>query len=140
MTAETPKTALSSLLHQVFCESDDILDRHGVLQYQRNGKKFAEFLEPLSSAFKNVSHDTDRDDIIIIIDALDECEMAQQKEFVRRIGTLCTEERCKRRTKFLITSRPGKFVRTALTDLSTVRPIIVEAELGDEARLLSRRF
>lgn len=96
----TVKQALCALLHQLFGQRPELI-KHALQEYDRNGDGLIGTTSSLWQVFKDATHDERAGTIIIVLDALDECE---PNEFKLLVHNLIKEGES--HVKFLLTSRP----------------------------------
>ncbi|KAK1777705.1 hypothetical protein QBC45DRAFT_433968 [Copromyces sp. CBS 386.78] len=96
----TVKQALCALLHQLFCQKPFLI-KHAMPHYDRNGPGMVGTASALWGTFNNAICDKNAGTIIIVLDALDECEST---EFTRLVESLTLPR--EGAVKLLFTSRP----------------------------------
>ena len=129
---ESPSAALCAMLHQLFCQDEGLLNRHGLPQYQQNGSKLATLFEPLWEMFTKIYQDPDRDELVCVVDALDECDPSQKTVFMSRLAEMISDQDCKPvKAKFLVTSRPDRSLRNTLFDVFGSTPFDLLQINGD---------
>ena len=133
---ESPLGALCAMLHQLFCQDEGLLTRHGLPQYQQNGSKLASLSEPLWEMFTNCYQDPERDELICVVDALDECdpEEDKKKQFISQMVEMIADQdrKVKVKGKFLITGRPDTLLRNTLFDVFGSTPFPLFEIRGEE--------
>lgn len=101
--------ALSALLHQLFSQRKELL-QHAIPEYTRNGSNLPSLFDTLWTILMKAAADSEAGEIICILDALDECEMAG-KDLIEK---LCNFHSAQTKTntglKFLVTSRPYSYI------------------------------
>lgn len=138
---ESATAAVCALLHQLFSQNVDPLKRHGIPQYQRNGTKLANLFEPLWEMFMDVCRDPDRDEIIFIVDALDECDTLHRIDIVTRLAEVVADKNSKVNAKFLVTSRLDTSIRNAFfTVLGPHSFTQIQDENEEEAGVLAQEI
>ncbi|OAA77529.1 Ankyrin repeat-containing domain protein [Akanthomyces lecanii RCEF 1005] len=101
-------TALSALLHQLFChESTSDLIEHPLPAFERSGGSLTIGFEDLRGALVTCADKTTCGDIICVLDALDECNKQDRDQLIRKLDSFYDDGPSAARTnlKFLITSR-----------------------------------
>jgi len=98
--------ALTSILHQLFTQKHDLL-KHALLSFKENGSDLAKLFESLWKIFHAVIADPVAGEIIVILDALDECAEKSREALVRKLTSLFSNARQGASLKLLITSRPS---------------------------------
>jgi hypothetical protein len=103
-------TALCALFHQFLCVHSDLLQRYVAPAYTKCGDALKNDFEELWRTFISAATDPSAKDVVCILDALDECKVADRnklishlEDFYRRSGNT-SQRGCK--LKFLVTSRP----------------------------------
>ena len=140
---ESTTAALCAMLHQLFCQDEGLLRKHGLPQYRQNGSKIADLFEPLWEMFVSVCQDKDRDGILCIIDALDECDASHKALFISRLAEMIADDEQKVKAKFLITSRPDKHLLNAVFTIFGSQPfnlIQVKGENDHETSILGEEI
>ena len=99
--------AVSSLLHQLFAQKKDLL-RHALPAHKTNGEKMKDLFDVLWEIFKTAVTDPDAGQIIVILDALDECAEFHRFQFISKIASLFPNsiDQGRRHLKLIATSRP----------------------------------
>ena len=99
--------ALSSLLHQLFAQEKGLL-RHALPAHKINGEKMKELFDVLWETFETAVTDPDAGQIIVILDALDECAESHRFKFISKIASLFPNSTGQARShlKLIATSRP----------------------------------
>jgi hypothetical protein len=103
-------TALCALFHQFLCVHSDLLQRYVAPAYTKCGDALKNDFEELWRTFILAATDPSAKDVVCILDALDECKVADRnklishlEDFYRRSDN--TSQRGSK-LKFLVTSRP----------------------------------
>lgn len=96
----TLKQALCALLHQLLGQKPELI-KHALEEYDRNGDGLIGTTSSLWRVFTDATHDERAGTVIIMLDALDECE---PNEFRHLVHNLITAG--KSHVRFLLTSRP----------------------------------
>lgn len=117
-------TALCALLHQIFCQKEDLFNKHArKLIVKRKGLK--NDINGLWDLFKNVV--TDQNDhmhqtIICVLDAVDECKGQDRRNLIARLEDFYTDESTsvtrRARLSILLTSRPYKAIKAEVIEIS----------------------
>ena len=99
--------AVSSLLHQLFAQKKYLL-HHALPAHKTNGEKLKELFDVLWETFKTAVTDPDAGQIIVILDALDECVESHRFKFVSKIASLFSKSigQAQGHLKLIATSRP----------------------------------
>ncbi|KAK3502262.1 hypothetical protein B0T13DRAFT_533978 [Neurospora crassa] len=96
----TVKQALCALLHQLFGQKPELI-KHALEEHDRNGDGLIGTTSSLWRVFKDATQDERAGTIIIVLDALDECEPDEFKLLVHNLIQAGESP-----VKFLLTSRP----------------------------------
>ncbi|KAK3484934.1 uncharacterized protein B0T23DRAFT_52318 [Neurospora hispaniola] len=96
----TVKQALCALLHQLFGQKPELI-KHALEEHDRNGDGLIGTTSSLWRVFKDATQDERAGTIIIVLDALDECEPGEFKLLVHNLIQAGESH-----VKFLLTSRP----------------------------------
>lgn len=122
-SAETrsPANAVAAFLHQVlkFKHGRKAM-RHALPAYLENANKVCQSLDVMWNILRDISQDPECGRIIFVLDALDECEAKDQKDFVRRFkGLECDVEShvSTSHLKILVTSRPYFKIENEFSEL-----------------------
>ncbi|KAJ5797787.1 uncharacterized protein N7503_007083 [Penicillium pulvis] len=111
-SAETrsPANAVAAFLHQVLKSKNGWKAmRHALPAYLENAEKVCQSLDVMWTILKDISQDPECGRIILVLDALDECEAKDQKSFIRRLKGLECDVKSQAPThhlKVVVTSRP----------------------------------
>lgn len=98
--------ALTSILHQLFAQKHDLL-KHALLHFKQNGSDLAKLFELLWTIFKEVIADPVAGEIVVVLDALDECAEKSREALVRKFTSLFSNAQQGAFLKLLVTSRPS---------------------------------
>jgi ankyrin repeat protein len=101
-------TALSALLHQLFSQKP-ILIGHAVSDYAANGDELLQSFPQLWNILISAAADPAAGQIVIILDALDECLESGRNQIIDALNTFyghSTSDSNLSLLKFLVTSRP----------------------------------
>ncbi|KAK2741021.1 hypothetical protein FQN57_005757 [Myotisia sp. PD_48] len=106
---ETNRSAtgiLCAILHQLI-SSDYALVQHAVPQFIQKGKQFTKELKTLWDILMTIHADPDCGNIILIVDALDECEENTRRLFLDWVAEFTRKQKSGQNyLKIMITSRP----------------------------------
>ena len=99
--------ALCALLHQLFTQRQETI-HHALNSFRKMKKAFTGSVDELWAVLMKVVSDPSTGETILIVDALDECEIEDRRELVKRVSTLylSTDQGSKPKVKFFMTSRP----------------------------------
>ncbi|KAJ5643848.1 uncharacterized protein N7484_006355 [Penicillium longicatenatum] len=119
--ARSPVSAMAALLHQLLVSrAGRMAMKHVLRLFRENGQKSPENMDVMWNIMKSIALDTQRGRIVLILDALDECEEAERKNFIKRLTALERDLQTGDLTcnfKILITSRPYWSIETEFRDL-----------------------
>ena len=132
--------ALASLLHQIFIKNPNLLRRHGLPGYHRGVDSFGSRLELLWETFVAVCQDPDREDIICILDALDECDALDREILAVRLNELVAHHLGVHHVKILITCRPNECIVKVATDIDVDKTVLFLDLRGETANLLTEEI
>ena len=136
-------TALCALLHQLLCEHEDLLQRHVVPAFKKCGEALKSDFEELWRTFISVATDTSAGDVVCILDALDECQLADRNKLINLLDSFYSrpDSTSKRgfKLKFLVTSRPYAEIELKFSPLMRTVPTIRLAG-EDESEKISREI
>ncbi|KAF5026384.1 hypothetical protein F66182_1512 [Fusarium sp. NRRL 66182] len=127
---------LRGIIHQLAIVYPRLFSRHGAPELARRGEIAANELTTLWDIFLSMLRDPECGSLIIVVDALDECQETDRARFLGLITSLFTQISASLRgkwVKMLTTSRPEISIADALESLQEVR---LKAE--DEAESISQ--
>lgn len=96
-------TALASILHQLLIQ-DSRLQKHAERRFDVVGDKLAGSFDVLCQILKDIVADIDRDEVIILLDAFDECSTEGRQLWVQCLEALIDHP--VRGFRIIVTSRP----------------------------------
>ncbi|KAF9870219.1 hypothetical protein CkaCkLH20_12305 [Colletotrichum karsti] len=94
----TVAKALCAVLHQLFTLRPDLI-RHAIPEYDKNGKRLVGISSSLWKILSDATGQLGSERVVIVLDALDECEESQLKDLLR-------DQETDNNVKWLMTSRP----------------------------------
>ena len=101
---------------------------HAVSAFDENGDELSSMFSTLWEILEKAAADSRAGEIVCVLDALDECEEAQQKTLIEKIKAFYSKaEDCgvrKHRLRFLATSRPYRNIRAQFHSLTRQFPIV----------------
>jgi len=118
---------LRGILHQLLSVRQVLLKRHGPNCYKGKGTRVSKELIAMWDLFMSVSRDKDCGNLIVVIDAIDECEEISRGHFLSLVKTFFSLTSTTSTTttsnsvKFLITSRPSVSIADVFESLQEVR-------------------
>ncbi|KAH8702324.1 hypothetical protein BGW36DRAFT_424603 [Talaromyces proteolyticus] len=101
-------TALCAVLHQLFILQPQLL-RHALPVWEKNQEKIQQEVEDLWKIFIAATSDPTSANTVCVFDALDECQIQDQKHLIEKLQKCYTQPSSSSRRnwlKFLVTSRP----------------------------------
>ena len=119
--------ALSAILHQLFTKIPGLVE-HAVSAFDENGDELSSMFSTLWEILEKAAADSRAGEIVCVLDALDECEEAQQKTLIEKIKAFYSKaEDCgvrKHKLRFLATSRSYRNIRAQFHSLTRQFPIV----------------
>ncbi|KAI0447277.1 hypothetical protein F4803DRAFT_364494 [Xylaria telfairii] len=102
----TGRQALCAILHQLF-SLKPLLIKHAISQFEVNGRGLINSETLLWNVLRNAVQDPQAGQIIIVLDALDECAESEFKDLMRNLQSqFCADHSNPGKLKYLLTSRP----------------------------------
>lgn len=119
--------ALSAILHQLFTKIPGLVE-HAVSAFDENGDELSSMFSTMWEILEKAAADSRAGEIICVLDALDECEEAQQKTLIERLKSFYKKAEDggvrKHKLRFLSTSRPYRNIRAQFHSLIRQFPIV----------------
>ncbi len=119
--------ALSAILHQLFTKIPSLME-HAISAFDENGDELSSMFSTMWEILENAAADLRAGEIVCVLDALDECEEAQQITLIEKLKTFHSKAEDsnfgKQRLSFLLTSRPYRNIRTHFHSLIRRFPTI----------------
>ena len=119
--------ALSAILHQLFTKIPGLVE-HAVSAFDENGDELSSMFSTLWEILEKAAADSRAGEIVCVLDALDECEEAQQKTLIEKLKAFYSKAEDsgvrKHKLRFLATSRPYRNIRAPFHSLTRQFPII----------------
>ena len=119
--------ALSAILHQLFTRKPSLIE-HAVSAFDENGAEISSMFSAMWEILEDAAADLKAGEIVCVLDALDECEEAQQITLIEKLKAFHSKERDsgvrKQKLRFLLTSRPYRSIRTQFHSLIRQFPTI----------------
>lgn len=119
--------AFSAILHQLFTKIPGLAE-HAVSAFDENGDELSSMFSTMWEILENAASDTRAGEIVCVLDALDECEEAQQITLVEKLKTFYSKaedsKAQKQKLRFLLTSRPYRNIRAQFNSLIRRFPTI----------------
>ncbi|KAL9078756.1 MAG: hypothetical protein Q9157_002326, partial [Trypethelium eluteriae] len=132
-------TALCALLHQFFCECPNLFDTYAAPAIKRCGLALKQDFEELWKILRSASSDPSAGEIIYLLDALDECQQADQEKLFANLEEFhrqsLTEADREATLKFLVTSRPYDGIERRFRRLTARCPTIWLAGEQESAKI-----
>ncbi|KAI1821303.1 hypothetical protein F4861DRAFT_475858 [Xylaria intraflava] len=102
----TVRQALCALLHQLFKQNLSLLE-HATNQFDQDGQGLIDSAKSLWTVFRNAVQDPRAGPLIIVLDALDECDETEFEDLMRNLeNQFYSNQSNHSRLKYLLTSRP----------------------------------
>ena len=120
--------ALSAILHQLFTRIPALVE-HALSAFDENGDEISSMFSTMWEILEYAAADLRAGEIVCVLDALDECEEAQQITLIERLKTFYGKAEDsgvvpKQKLRFLLTSRPYRNIRTQFHSLIRQFPTI----------------
>ena len=119
--------AISAVLHQLFTKIPSLIDL-ALPAFDENGDELASMFGTLWEILENAATDIRSGEVVCVLDALDECEEAEQIIFIEKLKTFYSKAEDKRyrkqKLRFLLTSRPYRTIRAKFHSLIQEFPTI----------------
>lgn len=113
--------ALRAVLHQIFSD-DRALLRHAFQDYESKGAAMVDDFDSLWEILWQVAVDPAAKDLILILDALDECETESQRRLLQGLRKWFSSDKNARPfLKIIVLSRPDNIIEDTFTAVATVR-------------------
>ena len=125
--------ALASMLHQLLAQNRALI-KHALSLYKQNGNRLAQLFESLWTIFTSAVADPVAGKIIIVLDALDECEGTSRTALVRKFTSFFSDDERKGFLKLLVTSRPSTLIGDQIWR-GTIDPASIKLMGENEAEL-----
>lgn len=113
---KTATSALASLLRQLFMVRPDLVMQTVLDQWEKDGDKLVQSFESLWDILISVTSLQNSGEIVLVIDALDECQDRDRIRLIQKVEQLYLSSD-NRRLKILMTSRPYGHIRSAFQKL-----------------------
>ncbi|KAJ5668892.1 hypothetical protein N7462_009962 [Penicillium macrosclerotiorum] len=139
--ARSPASAVAAFLHQILkAPRGSKAMRYALPPYRERAGKLSECFDAMWDIVKDIAKDPECGRIILVLDALDECEPTEQRKLVKKIKDLeLSEQLCRlaHHLKIIVTSRPYWNIEAEFGDLIVNVPSIrLKGEsLSDELHL-----
>ena len=119
--------ALSAILHQLFTRIPGLV-KHALSAFDENGDEISSMFGTMWEILECAAADFRAGEIVCVLDALDECEEAQQITLIETLKTFYGRAEDsgvpKQKLRFLLTSRPYRNIRTQFHSLIRRFPTI----------------
>ncbi|KAH7132738.1 hypothetical protein EDB81DRAFT_845400 [Dactylonectria macrodidyma] len=104
----TVRQALCALLHQLFSQKPSLIE-HAIIQFRKDGQGLINSTESLWKVLRNAMKDPQAGPIIIVLDALDECNPLEFPDLMRNVESQFRSDQLGHsKPKYLLTCRPYK--------------------------------
>ncbi|KAJ5768882.1 hypothetical protein N7520_003441, partial [Penicillium odoratum] len=121
---KTHTIALASMLHQLFLAHPYLVSDAVLGQYDAEGERLLESFHTLWKIFIDSMTGLETETIICVIDALDECQEDERRQFVKAIEDFYRTDKNNRKLKFLLTRRPYGAIVEDFRELEAQMPTI----------------
>ncbi|KAK2613020.1 hypothetical protein QQS21_000949 [Conoideocrella luteorostrata] len=118
----TIRQALCALLHQLFSQRPSLIE-HAMPQYVKDGEGLIHSTESLWTILQNSIKDPQAGSVIIVFDALDECEESEFAHLIRKVEAIFYQM-SSGKLKCLLTCRPYQQILSKFRGLLGVFPNI----------------
>ena len=120
----TLRQALCALLHQIFSASPSLI-RHAMPGYSRNGPNLVNVIAVLQDILHKASHDPKAGPLILVLDALDECNDSDFKDLMGMLQDQFQSEKDRpSKLKILLTCRPYEQITSKFRVLEDAFPYV----------------
>ncbi|KAK6540856.1 hypothetical protein TWF694_008239 [Orbilia ellipsospora] len=131
-------SALAALLHQLFkSKAGQKTIKHALPAFRENKDNISRNIHIMWSIVESIALDPDCGKIVFLLDALDECQSTEQKDFIKKLKLFEIQQihhRTARNFKFFITSRPYWKIENEFESLiSDIPRIRLKAEKQSES-------
>ncbi|OQD68167.1 hypothetical protein PENPOL_c003G02254 [Penicillium polonicum] len=116
--------ALASILRQLLFAQPHLVQDSVLDMSETSGNQLVESFEELWNMFLHVTADVNAGEVIILLDALDECFKNDREDLIQAIEALFLNNPGERNLKFLMTSRPYDHIRHDFFKLEKSLPTI----------------
>ena len=120
-------TALCAVLHQLFRSQPHLL-RHARKAWEENGNALVREEDELWRILLSASSDPEAPDVILVLDAIDECKREDRKRLIKKLSQFYenTQSNISQgvKLKFLITSRPYDDIQQGFSRIPSWLPEI----------------
>ncbi|KAK0641338.1 hypothetical protein B0T16DRAFT_213792 [Cercophora newfieldiana] len=118
----TIRQALCAVLHQLLSKKSTLI-KHAVEQFKKNGSSLVNSTSTLWTIFEDAIKDPQAGPVIVVLDALDECESLELENLTDNVKKqFCGRAPAHGNLRYLLTSRPYEEVISSLRALSQVFP------------------
>ncbi|KAJ5909044.1 hypothetical protein N7495_001726 [Penicillium taxi] len=120
----TVSQVICAILHQLFSNNLSLI-KHAIEEFQKNSQSLVKLIGPLWSIFEKATQDPQAAPVIVVLDALDECDESEFMDLMlnikRQVHSVKSDSR---KLKFLLTSRPYNRITDKFRDLRNDFPFI----------------
>jgi ankyrin repeat protein len=118
------RQALCALLHRLFSKQSNLI-HHATKQFEKDGPGLINSTMSLWAILGNATKDPQAGPVIIVLDALDECDQSQFKDLMRgMVSQLRSNRSGHGKVRYLLTSRPYEQIMSNFRGLLDVFPRI----------------
>ena len=117
--------ALSAILHQLFTRIPNLVE-HALSAFDDDGAEISSMFSAMWEILENAAADLRAGEIVCVLDALDECEEAQQITLIEKLKAFHSKAEDsgvrKQKLRFLLTSRPYRNIQNTISQSDTTVP------------------
>jgi nucleoside phosphorylase len=124
-------SALSCILHQLFMQKRILLSEAILEQIEVSGENFTSSFDELWNTLISIAEDENNGEIIVVLDAIDECEECGRSQLIKALCKLYGKKR-NFNLKFLLSSRPYGDIRRGFQPLEIPELPIIRLSGGGE--------
>lgn len=112
--------ALRAVLHQIFSHNKKFL-RYAFHDYESKGAAIVDDFDILWGILSRVAVDPAAKDLILILDALDECEAGSQRRLLQGLRKWFSDDNARPFLKIIALSRPNNIIEDNFSTVATIR-------------------
>ncbi|CRG86887.1 Ankyrin-3 [Talaromyces islandicus] len=120
----TVRQAICAVLHQLFSQKPSLI-KHAMAQYRQDGQGLVDSMKSLWKVLQNAIKDPQAGPVIIVLDALDECDESEFLDLMRNVESQFRDDLLGQgKLKYLLTSRPYEQILSGFDGLFEAFPYI----------------
>lgn len=134
--------ALCALIHQLLSRHHDLI-RHASTAFEEHGESLVDSFQLLWGILRVAAADDSAGNVVLVIDALDECDPADLETFVSLLRDLIGTDQG-RKVRFFLTGKPSDAVDALYDELEELGPSVKvpgnehSEEIGQEINLVAQ--